>query len=164
MGRGEKVQFTIIAVGKLKEKYLIQAVQEYVKRIQPLAKLWMIELKDESLPAPGSGQEEAAKEIEAARIRAAWPVNSVKIALDLGGQELSSPELAMKLAQYGLWGQSHICFIIGGGAGLASGLRDQCQETNSFSRLTFPHQLFRVILLEQLYRSLKINRNEPYHR
>ncbi len=158
------MQFTIVAVGKLKERYLVQAVQEYVKRIQSLAKLRIIEVKDEPLPLPGSSQEEIAKEIEAARIRAAWPVNSVKIALDPDGVELSSPELALKLAQYGLQGQSHICFIVGGGAGLAVSLLNQCQEIISFSRLTFPHQLFRVLLLEQLYRSLKINRNEPYHR
>lgn len=129
-----------------------------------MAKVKVVEVKDEPLPAPGSGQEAAAKDSEASRIREAFPANTVKIALHPAGTELSSEELAAKLANYGVQGQSNFTFIIGGGAGLSAELLAECQEVLSFSRLTFPHQLFRVMLLEQLYRAMKINRNEPYHR
>ncbi|MBO8125758.1 MAG: 23S rRNA (pseudouridine(1915)-N(3))-methyltransferase RlmH [Firmicutes bacterium] len=158
------LQFTVIAVGKLKEKYLIQACQEYLKRLRPAVKVRVVELKDEPLPAIGSPDEAGAKEIEGKRILAALPQGAVKIALDPMGRELSSPEFAHLLNQYALAGRSSFAFIIGGGAGLAETVRRASDEVLSFSRLTFPHQLFRVILLEQLYRAVKIIRNEPYHR
>jgi len=159
-----RVNITIIAVGRLKEKYLVEACQEYLKRLRPLAKVKIVELRDEPLLSPGTALEDQAKEVEASRILAAIPPNVVIFALDPHGLELSSEELASKLATYSVKGQSHFCFIIGGGAGLAQTVLDHSTEILSFSRLTFPHQLFRVMLLEQIYRALKINRNEPYHR
>lgn len=158
------MNITIIAVGRLKEKYLVAGCQEYLKRLQPLAKVKIVELRDEPLPTPGTAAEEQAKEVEAARILAAIPANAVTFALDPRGQEFSSAELADKLARYSVQGRSNFCFIIGGGAGLAQTVLDSSTEILSFSRLTFPHQLFRLMLLEQIYRALKINRNEPYHR
>lgn len=154
----------IIVVGKLKEKYWQAAQAEYLKRLRPYLRLEVTEVPD--LPCPegaSSAQQEQVRQGEAASIAKLILPQSSLIALDRQGKELSSPELATFLQEQQLVGRG-LTFMVGGSFGLASELRLKADFCWSFSRLTFPHQLFQIMLLEQLYRGCKIMRGEPYHK
>ncbi|WP_031514279.1 23S rRNA (pseudouridine(1915)-N(3))-methyltransferase RlmH [Desulfofalx alkaliphila] len=159
------MRITIIAVGKLKEKYLKQGIGEYMKRLQPMTKLEIIEVADE--PHSEGLSEHAAEQIklkEAQRIQRHIRANTYLIALDIHGKSYSSEQLAQCFADLMNTGKSDITMLIGGSLGINKNLLNRCQLKLSFSKLTFPHQLMRLILLEQIYRVFKINRGEPYHK
>ena len=148
----------IITVGKLKEKYLIDAVEEYKKRLSKYTKIEIIEVKDES-----SYEEDKNKEKEAENIIKYIGDKDFIITLEIDGKEISSVEFASKIENiFNI--NSNITFIIGGSYGLSNRIKELSNYKLSFSKMTFPHQLFRVILLEQLYRAFKINNNESYHK
>ena len=148
----------IITVGKLKEKYLIDAVEEYKKRLTKYTKIEIIEVKDES-----SYEEDKNKEKEAENIIKYIGDKDFIITLEIDGKEISSVEFASKIENiFNI--NSNITFIIGGSYGLSNRIKELSNYKLSFSKMTFPHQLFRVILLEQIYRTFKINNNESYHK
>jgi 23S rRNA (pseudouridine1915-N3)-methyltransferase len=164
-GRKQTVNLQLLCIGKCKEKYLQQGCAEFSKRIQPYAKLTIVELAEEKAPEMLSAAERAQLlEREAARLTKRIKPDSYVIALAIVGEQLSSPQLADKLAQLATHGRSHFTFIIGSSYGLAPQITQQADFQLSFSALTFPHQLMRLILLEQLYRACKINRGETYHK
>lgn len=155
----------IVTVGKLKEKYLKQGIAEYEKRLKPYAKVKITELKDEPTPQNASeAQEEQIKAVEGERILDKISKDSYVIALDLRGKELTSTGLAKKINEQMVYGASEIVFVIGGSLGLAPEVLSRAQLKLAFGRLTYPHQLMRLILIEQIYRSFKIIRGEPYHK
>lgn len=159
------MRISLICVGKLKEKYLLMAVEEYAKRLGRYCTLDIIELPDEKTPDNASeALEEQIKKKEGDRILKAIKADSYCVALAIEGKQLSSVELAEKLHSLGVGGNSHISFIIGGSLGLSAEVLDRADEKLSFSKLTFPHQLMRVLLLEQIYRSFRIIHNQPYHK
>lgn len=152
-------------MGKLKEKYLKDAVLEYTKRLSRFCKIDIVEVAEEKVPETLSFQEEEqAKRREAERIRSLLSKNTFVVALDLKGEQPDSEQLAKKLSAWMLQGKSHITFIIGGSIGLDRQLVKEADYCLCLSNLTFPHQLARVILLEQLYRCFKIINNETYHK
>jgi 23S rRNA (pseudouridine1915-N3)-methyltransferase len=144
----------IICIGNLKEKYLIEASKEYLKRLQSYTKLEIIEISE---------QKENAI-IESNKIIEKINKKDYLILLDINGKQYSSEELSQKIEKLFLYDNSNVTFIIGGSTGVSDKLKEMCNEVISFSKLTFPHQLFRIILLEQLYRSFKIMKNETYHK
>ena len=159
------MNINIICVGKLKEKYWNEALSEYRKRLSKYCNLLIEELKEERLPDNASlAQEEAVKEEEGKRILGKLKAGTYVIALDVKGEALSSEGLAQFVKDLGIKGRSDVAFIIGGSLGLSQGVLDRSDLRLSFSKMTFPHQMMRVTLLEQLYRSFKINRNEVYHK
>lgn len=159
------MKITIITVGKLKEKYLKDAIAEYSKRLSKYCKLEIIEVADEKTPEHVSEVvEEAIRAKEAERILKYVKEDAYVITLEIGGKQLSSEEFAEKLEKLGVQGTSHIIFIIGGSIGLGKDVLAKSDYALSFSKMTFPHQLMRVILLEQIYRCYRINANEPYHK
>lgn len=154
----------VIAVGKIKEKYIQEGIKEYKKRLSGYCKLNIIEVADEKVPDDSSdAQRERIKQLEGERIRARIKKGSYVIATDINGEELSSEQLARKLKDIMISGKSDLSIIIGGSLGLWDQLIESADMRLSFSKLTFPHQLFRLILLEQLYRCFKIICGEPYH-
>lgn len=155
----------IIGVGKLKEKYLMQGIQEYAKRLTPYIKFQVIEVADEKAPDTLSEAEVSiVKEREGERILAQVKESAHVIALAIGGQLWSSEELAAELDRLGTYGTSHVVFVIGGSHGLSDQVLRRAQQRLSFGRMTLPHQLMRLVLVEQIYRAVKINRGEPYHK
>ncbi|NLZ39565.1 MAG: 23S rRNA (pseudouridine(1915)-N(3))-methyltransferase RlmH [Firmicutes bacterium] len=159
------MQIQILAVGKIKEKYLVAGIKEYLKRLSAYTKIEIHEVKDEQAAENISPAErQLVLEKEATRLEALIRPHTYLIALDINGRQYSSPELANFLAQQALRGKSHFTFLIGGSLGLSPRLLKRADLKLSFSLLTFPHQLFRLLLLEQLYRAFKINRGEPYHK
>ncbi|MCR3920978.1 MAG: 23S rRNA (pseudouridine(1915)-N(3))-methyltransferase RlmH [Firmicutes bacterium] len=159
------MQIKILTVGKIKEKYLTAGINEYRKRLSAYAKVEVLEVKDEKTPDHASAAEEdIVRENEATRLAALIAPQTYLVALAIKGKSFSSPELAAHIAAQALAGKSHLTFLIGGSLGLAPRLIQQADLQLSFSSLTFPHQLFRLLLLEQLYRAFKINRGEPYHK
>lgn len=159
------MKITIIAVGKLKEKYLVAAIEEYSKRLSRYCSLDIIELQDEKTPdKAGDILEEQIKQKEGERILKSIREDSYVIALAIEGKMLSSEELSTKIDQIGVMGKSHIIFIIGGSLGLSKEVLKRADFLWSFSKLTFPHQLMRVMLLEQVYRGYRIIAGEPYHK
>lgn len=155
----------IIAVGKLKEKYLVLGIQEYAKRLNPYIKFQMIEVADEKAPDTLSEAEVSiVKEREGERILAHVKESAHVVALAIGGQLWSSEELAAELDGLGTYGSSHVAFVIGGSHGLSDQVLRRAQQKLSFGRMTLPHQLMRLVLTEQIYRAVKINRGEPYHK
>jgi 23S rRNA (pseudouridine1915-N3)-methyltransferase len=162
---GIGMQFRIIAVGKIKEKYLRDAINEYLKRLSPYAKIEIVEVAEERIcDNPSIAEEEMVRQKEGQRIMKIIPGRAYVIALDTKGRQLSSEELAGKIDQLALQGSSNITLIIGGSIGLSQEVLNRAHFQLSFSRMTFPHQLMRVILLEQIYRALKINAGEVYHK
>lgn len=155
----------IICVGKIKEQYLTDAIKEYVKRLSRYCKLKITELKDEKTI---DGQSEAldikVKIIEGERILKALDDSAYKIILDLKGKELSSVDFSKKIDSCKIAGKSQIQFVIGGSLGLSDEVVGKADYILKFSEMTFPHQLMRVILLEQIYRAFRIMNNEPYHK
>ncbi|MDF2908704.1 MAG: hypothetical protein K0R34_4025 [Herbinix sp.] len=159
------MKVTLICVGKLKEKYLTQGVEEYVKRLSRYCSLDIIELADEKTPDNASSVvEDMIKKKEGERILKALKEDSYCIALAIDGVMLTSPELAEKIDTLGISGTSHISFIIGGSLGLSEEVIKRADYKLSFSKMTFPHQLMRLILLEQVYRAYRIIHNQPYHK
>ena len=159
------MNITIITVGKIKEKYLIAAVEEYSKRLSRYCKLNSIEVPDEKIPDNASGKEEdMIKNKEGEAIFKYVKDSMYVIALAIEGKLLSSEELADLINDLGVKGDSNIAFVIGGSLGLSEAALRRANYKLSFSRMTFPHQLMRVILLEQVYRGYKIISGEPYHK
>ncbi len=155
----------IIAVGKLKEKYLKDAVNEYVKRLSAYAKVEIIKIADEKEPDNASDKDiEIIKNKEGNKILDKIKEREYVILLDVEGKLISSEDLAGKLAELSLSGDSNLVFVIGGSNGVSEDVRKKANFKLSFSKMTFPHQLMRVILLEQIYRGFKINRGEAYHK
>ncbi|MCL2522463.1 MAG: 23S rRNA (pseudouridine(1915)-N(3))-methyltransferase RlmH [Erysipelotrichales bacterium] len=148
----------IIAVGKIKETYLQEGIQDFQKRINKYAKLEIIEVKDSA-----SDDEKKAKKEEAERIEGSLK-NGYNIILAIEGETLSSPKLSAKIDEIATYHNPVINFIIGGSHGLCQTIIDKANYSLSFSRLTFPHQLMRLLLLEQLFRAFKILSNEVYHK
>ncbi|MGO4889053.1 23S rRNA (pseudouridine(1915)-N(3))-methyltransferase RlmH [Anaerobacillus sp. MEB173] len=159
------MNISIVTVGKLKEKYLKLGIEEYVKRLGPFAKVDMIEVPDEKAPEQLSETEMLqVKEKEGERILAKVPQDAYVIALAIEGQMWSSEKLAQELDKLATYGRSKVVFIIGGSLGLSDTVLKRADQLLSFSKMTFPHQLMRLILVEQVYRAFKINRGEPYHK
>jgi 23S rRNA (pseudouridine1915-N3)-methyltransferase len=155
----------IIAVGKLKEKYLKDAVNEYLKRLSAYAKVEIIEIADEKEPDNASAKDiEIIKNKEGNKILEKIRDREYIILLDVEGKLISSEDLAGKLAELSLSGDSNLVLVIGGSNGVSEDVRKKADFKLSFSKMTFPHQLMRVILLEQVYRGFKINRGEAYHK
>ena len=159
------MKITVITVGKIKEKYLKDAIAEYSKRLSKYCKLEIIEVADEKTPDNASEVvEDSIRSKEAERILKYVKDDAYVITLEIGGKQLSSEELADKIDKLGIQGTSHIIFIIGGSIGLGKEVLNKSNYALSCSKMTFPHQLMRVILLEQVYRSYRIISNEPYHK
>ncbi len=155
----------VICVGRIKEKYWNEALSEYRKRLNRFCVLTIDEVKEERLADNASSAlEEMVKTEEGKRILGRLKAGSYAIALDLKGKEFSSEMLAEKINELGVAGRSDVSFVIGGSLGLSKEVLEKADLRLSFSKMTFPHQMMRVILLEQLYRSFKINRNEIYHK
>lgn len=158
------LKITVACVGTLKEKYWQEGLAEYVKRLVPFCKLAITAIPEEKMPAdPAPAEKERVLAKETERLLAVIPPHAYVIVLDVVGKQLSSPELAAKLADLTVQGVSHVVFVIGGAFGFTDALRQRAQLRLSFSRLTFTHQMMRVLLLEQIYRAFKINRGEKYH-
>ncbi len=158
------MNISVVCVGKLKEKYLKAAIEEYSKRLSRYCKLEIIEVSDEKTPDNASDKEEALiKEKEGLGILKHIRDNSFVITLDLKGKMLSSEELADFIKGSAINGNSNLTFIIGGSLGLSKAVLARANFSLCFSKMTFPHQLMRVILLEQIYRGYRIINNEPYH-
>lgn len=158
------MRITITAVGKLKEKYLKEAVSEYSKRLSRFVKVEIVEIADCKIPDKASpGEERRIIEEEGEKILAKIKPSSFVVAMCVEGEELSSTELAARIEKLSMT-HSDICFIIGGSLGLSDRVKERANLRLSFGKITLPHQLMRVILLEQLYRSFKINNNEVYHK
>ncbi|MGM0778960.1 MAG: 23S rRNA (pseudouridine(1915)-N(3))-methyltransferase RlmH [Bacillota bacterium] len=159
------MNISIITVGKLKEKYLKQGIDEYLKRLSAYAKMDIIEVPDEKAPEELSETEMVqVKQKEGERILAKIHPDAHVIALAIEGKMKSSEELADTLDKLATYGKSKIAFVIGGSLGLSQKVLQRADEKLSFSKMTFPHQLMKLILLEQVYRAFRINRGEPYHK
>lgn len=159
------MRINIVCVGKIKEKYLKLGIDEFKKRLSKYCKLEIIELDDEKAPENLSDKEmEMIKDKEGKKILAKIKDNSYVIALAIDGKNLSSEELADTINKLGIRGVSNITFVIGGSLGLSDEVLSRADYKLSFSKMTFPHQLMRLILLEQVYRSYRINNGEPYHK
>nr|WP_320025484.1 23S rRNA (pseudouridine(1915)-N(3))-methyltransferase RlmH [uncultured Acetobacterium sp.] len=155
----------IIAVGKIKENYLTLAIQEYVKRLSAYCRLEIIEVKDEKIPETASeAQRKKAVELEGRRILSYLKDDEIVTTLEIHGKQMNSPAFSKKIETYGIQGKSQITFVIGGSIGLSPEITSRSDWKLSFSEMTFPHQLFRVMLLEQIYRGFKIIRGETYHK
>lgn len=159
------MKITVLTVGKLKEKYFTDAIKEYSKRLSRYCKLEIIEVADEKTPDHASIHEEnLIRQKEGERLKKYIKDGAYVISLAIEGKQCSSEEFSRKIHELGLRGESHIIFIIGGSIGLASDILKESNELLSFSKMTFPHQLMRVVLLEQIYRGYRIMNGEPYHK
>ena len=158
------IHINIICVGKLKENYLKDAINEYCKRLSKYCKLDIIEIADEQIPNNINDKiSNNIKTIEGSKITN-YLKNSYVISLDLKGKQYSSEDFSKKLEDISLFINSNITFIIGGSLGLSDEVLEKSNELICFSKMTFPHQLIRVFLLEQIFRAFKIQNNETYHR
>ncbi|MHB8162974.1 MAG: 23S rRNA (pseudouridine(1915)-N(3))-methyltransferase RlmH [Methanoregula sp.] len=159
------MQIRIIAVGKIKEKYLQEGIAEYEKRLRPYAKVQIVEITEEKRPLSASPAiESAAKVKEGERILAAILEGSFVIALDVKGQSWSSEELAASFREWELTGQNQLVFVIGGDLGLSPAILERSSLRLSLSKMTFTHPMARLLLIEQVYRAFRILRGEPYHK
>ena len=159
------MRIKLVTVGKIKEKYFVMAIDEYSKRLRRYCKIEIVEVADEQTPDHASLlMETQIKEKEALRILKHVKDDSYVITLEIAGSSLNSTELADKMNKLGVTGRSDITFIIGGSLGLHDIISQRADFKLSFSKMTFPHQMMRMILLEQIYRSYRINQNEPYHK
>lgn len=156
------IRITVVAVGKLKEKFWAAACDEYLKRLRPYAKVVVTEIPDVD-PARAGGVE-AAREREGAGILAAVPEGARAVLMAIEGTQRSSVAFSRHLDEVALRGESDLAFIIGGSDGVSDAVRARAGETFSFGPITLPHNLARVVLLEQIYRAFKISRGEPYHK
>lgn len=159
------MKITVAAVGKIKEKFYVDALAEYSKRLSRYCKLDMIQVADEKTPDKASETEERLiKQKEGERLLAQIKDGAYVIALAIDGTMLDSVELSEKIDRLGVTGISQIVFVIGGSLGLSDQVMRRADYKLSFSKMTFPHQLMRVILLEQIYRGFRISSGEPYHK
>lgn len=159
------MNITLITVGKIKEKYLKDAIDEYAKRLSRYCKLDIVELPDEKTPDNASDKEELLiKEKEGRNILSKVKDNAYVVAMDLKGKHITSEEFASFIDNLGVEGNSNLVFIIGGSLGLSQEVLQRANYKLCFSKMTFPHQLFRVMLLEQVYRGFRIIKGEPYHK
>ncbi|AMM95284.1 MULTISPECIES: 23S rRNA (pseudouridine(1915)-N(3))-methyltransferase RlmH [Peribacillus] len=159
------MKITIITVGKLKEKYLKQGIAEYTKRLSAYANIELVEVPDEKAPENLSAADmDIVKQKEGERILAKVSPDTYVITLEINGKQLTSEQLATQIDQLATYGKSKIAFIIGGSLGLSTEVVSRSDYALSFSKMTFPHQLMKLVLLEQIYRAFRINRNEPYHK
>ena len=159
------MKITILCVGKIKEKFYRDAIAEYEKRLSRYCKLEIIEVADEKTPDNASELvEQQIKEKEAERMEKYIREGAFVCALAIDGKQLDSVELSEKIEHLGTGGTSHIIFLIGGSLGMSDALLKRADMRLSFSKMTFPHQLMRVILLEQIYRDYRIMNHEPYHK
>ena len=159
------MKITVLTVGKIKEKFSTAAIDEYSKRLSRYCKLNIIQVADEKTIENSTEKEmDIIKAKEGERILKNIPDDAFVITLEINGKMLDSEELADKINKLGIMGESHIVFVIGGSLGLHQDVSKRANFKLSFSKMTFPHQLMRVILLEQIYRSYRIINNEPYHK
>ncbi len=159
------MRMTVLAVGKVKEAYLRDAVKEYAKRLGRYCRLEVIEVADEKTPDSLSlSQKELILRKEGERLLRHLPKEAYTITLELTGRQLTSEGFSEKISSLAVQGVSHIVFIIGGSLGLGKNVTDRSDLALSFSKMTFPHQLMRVILLEQIYRGYRIASGAPYHK
>lgn len=162
---GKRVNITIISVGKLKEKYLKMGIEEYTKRLSSYAKIELVEVPDEKAPETLSELEmELVKKKEGERILSKIHDNTYVIALAIDGKMKSSEELAAGIDSLMTYGTSKIAFVIGGSLGLHKDVLQRADEKLSFGKMTLPHQLMKLVLVEQIYRSFRIMKGEPYHK
>ena len=158
------MKITLACVGKIKEKYLTAGIEEFTKRLTPFCKLETIAINEERMPEdPSPAEKEQVLGRETERLLAVIPQNSYVIVLDVKGKLISSEELAAKFDKLALGGNSHITFVIGGAFGYTDALRKRADETISFSRMTFTHQMIRLFFVEQIYRADQILQGKPYH-
>ncbi len=155
------MRITIVAVGRLKERFWREAADEYLKRLRGYADVRVVEVADRD---PAHGGEAKARDLEGVAVVKALPEGAHVVCLDRGGAELDSEALAASVAALKVRGVSHVAFVIGGSTGLAPAVLDRADERLSLGRMTFPHNLARVIVLEQVYRAFRIMRGEPYHK
>ncbi|WP_150285310.1 23S rRNA (pseudouridine(1915)-N(3))-methyltransferase RlmH [Rummeliibacillus sp. TYF-LIM-RU47] len=156
---------TIISVGKLKEKYLKMGIEEYVKRLNGYTKMEIVEVPDEKAPEQLSDAEmEMVKKKEGERILAKLTPDHYVIALAINGKTRSSEELSKDIESLMTYGQSKIAFVIGGSLGLHDDVLSRANDKLSFGKMTLPHQLMKLVLVEQVYRSFRIMKGEPYHK
>lgn len=159
------VNIKVVTVGKVREKYMQEGIREFSKRLSRYCDLDVIEINDEKAPENLSEKEmEIVKDKEGEKILAKIPANVYLIALVIEGKQLSSEALAEKIENLMISGTNDIYFVIGGSLGLSKEVINRSNYKLSFSKMTFPHQLMRLILLEQVYRGFRIIRNEPYHK
>ena len=159
------MKITLITVGKIKERFFEEAIGEYAKRLSRYCKLEIIQVADEKTPdGAGEALERQIKDREGKRILSHIREGSYVIALAIEGKMLSSPELAARMQKLAVDGVSQLVFVIGGSLGLSEEVMSRADYALSFSKMTFPHQLMRVVLLEQIYRSYRIISGEPYHK
>lgn len=158
------MKITIACVGKIKEKYLTAGIDEFTKRLTPFCKLEVVSINEERMPDnPSPAEKQQILEKETQRLLGIIPENSYVILLDVIGKQLSSPELAEKIDALALQGSSHITFVIGGAFGYTDALRKRADFALSFSKMTFTHQMIRLLLIEQIYRAFKISSGQKYH-
>lgn len=159
------MNITIISVGKLKEKYLKQGIDEYSKRLQSYCKLHLIEVPDEKAPENLSDKEmELIKNKEGDRILSKIKDTDIVLAMAIEGDLISSEQLAQKMESYAINGKSSLVFVIGGSLGLSDAVKKRANDKLSFGRITLPHQLMRLVLVEQVYRSFRITAGHAYHK
>ena len=159
------MNITIVTVGKLKEKYLKMGIEEFSKRLGPYAKINLVEVPDEKAPESLSDADmEIVKKKEAERILAKISADTYVIALAIEGKMKTSEELAAGIESLMTYGRSKVAFVIGGSLGLHESVLKRSDELLSFSKMTFPHQMMKLILLEQVYRAFRIMKGEPYHK
>ena len=159
------MKITIVAVGKIKEKFFQDAIGEYSKRLSRYCRLEIVQTADEKTPEGASAAlEEQIKDREGERILSAIKEDSFVIALAIDGKAPDSVELAKQIEKWQVGGRDHLVFVTGGTLGQSKRVLDRADYRLSFSKMTFPHQLMRVILLEQIYRSFRIIHGEPYHK
>lgn len=159
------MKIKVFAIGKIKEKYLKDGINEYLERIKPYSQIEIIEVNDEPIiDSPHPSEIKKAIDIEGSRVLKLLKPNDYLIGLDLNKKEITSPEFAEFLNKKFISGGSNISFAIGGSYGLSDELKQRCNDSISLSKMTFLHQMTRLILLEQIYRAFKINRNETYHK
>lgn len=158
------MKITLICVGKIKEKFYREAIKEYEKRLSAYAKVNTLEINDEKLKNENEAEISIVMEKEGKNILSKIKDNQFVITLEILGENVTSEKLASKIDNLALTGSSDLVFIIGGSYGLSDEVKNRSNYALSFSKMTFPHQLMRVILLEQIYRAFKIIRKEPYHK
>lgn len=158
------MKISIVAAGKIKEKYLRDGIAEFTKRLKPFTQIEFLEINEEKMKDnPSPAEKAAVLKAEGERLLKKVPADSYLIVLDIVGKAISSEELSQKIDTLTLNGHSHITFLIGGAFGLSQEIRNRADERISFSRMTFTHQMIRLLLIEQIYRAFKISRGEKYH-
>lgn len=158
------MKINIIAAGKIKEKYLQMGIAEFMKRLPPYADVKITEIAEEKMKDnPSAAEKEKTLAAEGERLLKQVPQGSYLFVLDVYGKQISSEELSEKIDALALQGNSNLSFLIGGAFGLSEEVRKAADEKISFSRMTFTHQMVRLLLVEQIYRAFKISRGEPYH-